>query len=205
MDKRVELYEARVREAVGGGGVKRSSGRIVSYRIHTTGLRERSKGIQFRWGSAGSRKWVAGRNWRHPSTTMAAMASFCTAGRALGGGSMSPWRTRCPRGGSAPSPLTAAAAAAAGRRWRPGDGSMAGRGRVLALTGGEARGGDGGGGMIRGGGGGRRRGFQAGVWSFWRRWRYRPARSSFSSIDFGFFFYGCFEDRGSTCIEIDEW
>lgn len=82
---------------------------------------------------------------------------------------------------------------------------MAGRGRVLALTGGEARGGDGGGGMIRGGGGGRRRGFQAGVWSFWRRWRYRPARSSFSSIDFGFFFYGCFEDRGSTCIEIDEW
>lgn len=185
MDKRVELYEARVREAVGGGGVKRSSGRIVSIppgcasgrRGSSSAGDRRGRGSGWRGGTGGTRA----PRWRRWPASAPPAAPWGRVDVAV--------EDALPAGGSAPSP-SPPRPRAAGRRWRPGDGSMAGRGRVLALTGGEARGGDGGGGMIRGGGGGRRRGFQAGVWSFWRRWRYRPARSSFSSIDFGFFFTG---------------
>lgn len=83
---------------------------------------------------------MAGRNWRHPSTTMATMASFCIPGHGRGGGSTSAWMARCPReGGScAPTPLLAAAA---GRRWRPpppasGSGAGSMERWILRLTGG---------------------------------------------------------------------
>lgn len=48
-----------------------------------------SKGIQLRRGSAGSRTWVAGRNWRQANRTMTTKARVCIARRGCGGGSMS--------------------------------------------------------------------------------------------------------------------